>query len=145
MAAPAPFESHQVVVKATISSTLTVIGALTTRGLSFNVETSSPTLPRDTASVTTTPTKRQIATAKTATMSGEGLFYKAYQDAVDDLLGVVVAWQFILPGAGAVGGGTWEGDFMLTTFDITGQDGEFVTASFSCESSDEMPTFTATA
>lgn len=146
MTAHTPVIAHQVVVKATVGSTLTKICALTTRSLSRSISANAVPMPRDCDDPDIVPGTARIATSADSTISGEARFHKELRATVDALLGVSAVTQFILPGTGAQGGGYYQGTYMLTTVDISGEDGDHLVASLTWELDDAtLPPFTPAA
>lgn len=143
MTAPTPMEAHLVVVKITISSVLTTLGAMTARGFSITANANAVPLPRDTASPDTPPGTARIFTSIDSQITGTVRYHKALQDAVDDLVGTSSVMNFILPGAGSAGGGTWAGTFAWTQFEVSGDDGDHMVANVTFELDGDRPTFTA--
>ena len=146
MAAHLPFDARQIVVKATVSAVLTKICALTTRSFSRPVNTNAVVMPRDCDDPTITPGTARIPTSVDSTISGEARFHKELRATIDAIIGVSTVMQFHLPGTGAAGGGYYEGSYVLTSVDISGEDGDHVVASMTFELDDDaLPTFTAAA
>lgn len=146
MTVHAQVAAHQVVVKATVASALTKICSLTTRSLSRSVSANAIPAARDCDDPDAVPGTMRIATSADSTISGEARYHKELRATVDALLGISTVMQFILPGTGAEGGGYWQGTYMLTGIDISGEDGDTLVASLTWELDDAtLPAWTAAA
>ena len=113
---------------------------LTTKGINFQTNTNESFVPD--CDNPDDPAWREITkSGKFATITGSGIMdavgaFPRYRDAYDSADSVNM--QVRMGASGAFLGGYWEGAFMLTQFNVTGNDGDKVNVEITMESDGEV-------